>query len=575
MVKAKTKKKPKKKRRIKLDPAERKKRRIARKFKSDIRTSFVNGGFEHISTREHNINVVGRTGDIDALFVYENIIVVIEDTTSKQDHIHDHLIVKAEFFRHLNKNLGSLISTLKREFPKFRGFITRNSKYEEEEYKIKFVYCSMNNVDNKYKRRYSDICYFLDYPFLKYFLNLSRTIHKSSCYEIYKFLELDLEDIGLYSSSSTIRKYDGLLLPETSSSFPSGHKIVSFLVDPNMLLEQGYVLRSDSWRDPDCLYQRLLIKRKILSMREYLVKEKRVFVNNIIATLPTDAIIRDKDGKKIGAGKSILIKPITIEIAKRFNSIGIIDGQHRLYSYHKGIDNFDRAISVLREKQHLLITGIVYPQGITEQMKRRFEAKLFLEINDKQKRVRGDLKQLIEVIVNPNSAIAISKSVIIGLAQNGPLTGQLEVHFYDEGKIKTTSIVSYGLRHIVSLDAIHSFYKIWRGTGKANIKRNKVILSKYIEYCVKEINKLISGFKYNVPNNLWTTDKKISRVLTTTTINGLIFCLRRLIENRKTGDFSYYKNAFKKMDIDFKPDNFDFKSSHWKGLGEKLYKDCF
>lgn len=573
MVKAKAKKKRAKKR--KVDPAERKKRRTARKFKSDIRTSFKNGGFEHIPTRDHNINVIGRTGDIDALFVYENIIVVIEDTTSKQDHIRDHLLTKAEFFRHLYKNLGSLISTLKREFPKFRGFITRNSKYEKEEYKIKFVYCSMNTVEEKYKGRYKDIIYFLDYPYLQYFLNLSRTIQKSARFELLKFMELNLNDIGFQKSASEFRQYQGLLLPETASSFPKGHRLVSFLVDPNMLLEQAYVLRSDSWRDPDCLYQRLLIKRKIASMREYLVRERRVFVNNIIATLPTDASIKDVKGNTIRSVRVNSIKPVSIEIPRKFGTIGIIDGQHRLYSYHVGTDKFDKNIEKLRQKQHLLITGIVYPKDYSDHKKRRFEAKLFLEINDKQKRVKGDLKQAIEVIVNPLSAIAISKAVILGLAKDGPLSGKLEIHFYDTGKIKTTSIVSYGLRHIIGIKADNSLYKVWTGAGKKNIYKKREVLNRYIAYCVNEINILFAAFKYNVPPELWVTDKNVSRALTTTTVNGLIYCLRRLIENRRRGEFSFYQKALKKMQVDFSPEKFEYKSSHWKDLGEKIYEDCF
>ena len=269
------------------------------------------------------------------------------------------------------------------------------------------------------------------------------------------------------------------------------------------------------------------------------------------------------------------ITPISIKIPREFNSIGIIDGQHRLYAYHEANDRLDNEIGKLRERQHLLVTGIVYPSEISESKRQEFEALLFLEINDRQKRVKGDLKQAIERIINPYSAIAIAKAVVAGLASSGPLVGKLEMHFYDTRRIKTTSIVSYGMKHIVGLESEHSLFKVWRGGGKRNIRRSKSLLDKYVNYCISEINKLICGFKDALPSGMWTTDKKVSRALTTTTINGLIFCLRKLIENRKTGDYDYYKREFEKMMVDFEPEKFVYKSSNWKSLGEKIYYDCF
>jgi len=310
-------------------------------------------------------------------------------------------------------------------------------------------------------------------------------------------------------------------------------------------------------------------------MRHYLAKEKRVYTNNIIVTLPSDSSIEDENGRKIITKRATKITPVTIQIPERFNAIGIIDGQHRVYSYHEGFDDMDHTIGILRKKQHLLVTGILYPENIRQEKKQEFEAKLFLEINDKQKPVKGDLKQAIERIINPFSSIVIAKAVISRLAASGPLMGLLEVHFYDTSKIKTTSIVSYGLKHIVGLDAENSLYKIWNYKGKDKAKHQITCLKNYIDFCEEKIAAFIDGFKINIPDNLWTSDKKASRVLTTTTINGLIFCLRLLIKNNKLGNFEYYKRSFENMDIDFRANHFNYKSSHWKDLGEMLYSQCF
>jgi len=72
-----------------------------------------------------------------------------------------------------------------------------------------------------------------------------------------------------------------------------------------------------------------------------------------------------------------------------------------------------------------------------------------------------------------------------------------------------------------------------------------------------------------VPKDLWTLDRKKSRAITTTAINGVIFCLRMLLKEKKTKDLEGYMEAFKKLSIDFTPNKFKYKSSHWKALGEK------
>lgn len=548
----------------------------SRQHKTHIRTTFINCGFEHIPTRNYPIQIAGRDGDIDALFAHENIIVVVEDTSlSGQKNIKAHFEQKAQYFRHLSKNKQELLNKLRKAFPKFRGYLQRYHKYSITEFKIVFVYSSLYDIDIKYVNRNKDICTYLNYASLQYFLSLSRTIHRSARFELLKFLGFNLQDIGVQTSGSPLFEYKGLLLPEVPSGFPVGHKIVSFLVDPKMLLEASYVLRADSWLDDDCLYQRLLIKNKIKNMRKFLTGKRRVYINNIIATLPNDTVVKDEEGCQFGTTSPSKIQPVSIEFPKRFNAIGIIDGQHRIFSYHEGNDKFDSKIAPLREKQHLLVTGIIYPTSTTKPKKYRFEAELFLEINDKQKRVKGDLKQGIERIIHPSSAIAIARAVVSGLAASGPLCGKLEVHFFDRGKIKTTSIVSYGMRHIVSLDTDHSFYRKWQGQNKKSIRSKQTVLNSYIGYCTKQINQFLSAFKQHIPDELWTTDRKVSRALTTTTINGLIYCLRRLIIDDKLGNYECYERAFKKLKISFAPEKFTYKSSHWKNLGDKIYEQCF
>lgn len=559
-----------------LPPEVRAKKRIQRRFSSDIRTLFTNAGFTYVPTRDDSFQFQGRTGEIDGIFLIDNVVVIMEETTLAGDHISAHLRKKVEFFQHFAGADTDVVPFLAARFPRMQKYLNDHGYIDSRQYVVRYVYCSRYDVDEAYRRRYSSTCSLLPYPSLQYFLKLSRTIHRSARYELFKFLGIELDDI-VGPTRREFHSYRALLLPEVPSGFPNGHKLVSFLIDPQTLIERAYVLRGDSWRDQDALYQRLLVKGKIGSMREYLISERRVFVNNIIVTLPdtarftgATAVREGHDADSVADGELIL--------PRAFNTIGIIDGQHRVFAYHEGNDKYENKIALLRKRQHLLVTGIIYPKAIAPQRAREFEAKLFLEINDKQKRVRGDLKQSIERIVNPYSAIAVAKSVIERMADVGPLKGMLEVHFFDSGKIKTASIVSYGLRHIVDIHGDESLFRLWHGRGKSKVRAHsgKTELMEYVGFAATHLNLLIGGFKAAVNESLWTTDRRTSRALSTTTINGLIFCMRQLIVNDKVGnDFEYYRSRFRHMEIDFRPGLFEYKSSHWRELGKLLFKQCF
>jgi len=568
--------KKKQKKRVKLTPKEKELSRRNARFKKNINTVFTNAGFLQLPVRDNYFDLAGRQLlELDAIFIYKNLIVISEDVTRQPGkHLRDHLNNKAIIFSHIKGHQKEFVEFLENKYDKFKRH--NNGRFRPNEFKLIFIYCSYHTLEQTYKDRHKEIIY-LNYPELQYFLKLSKTINLSVKYELFKFLKLSLSNIGYSQAGDLYKRYPGFLLPDSPSGYPEGYKIVSFLIEPQALLEQSYVLRKDGWLDTDCLYQRMLIPGKIKKMREYLTTKERVFVNNIIASLPARTKLMDKNDKEIG-DKSPKKQDVTIMFPEELNTIGIIDGQHRTFSYHEGGDKYDKTIAPLRKKQHLLLTGIIHPQHTSEHQKTKFEAQLFLEINDKQTRTKADLKQAIEILINPFSSIAVSKKILLNLSKNGALAGHLEVYFFDTKKIKTSSIVSYGLKHIVKCSGDDSFYAIWIKRGKEDLikKHDKQLLDEYVKYCTKEIQIFISAFKDEMDEKgMWTLDKKVSRVLTTTTINGLIFCMRKLIKNRKLKDRDGYKKGFKKLEVKFTPNEFRYKSSHWKDLGDKIYAECF
>ena len=110
----------------------------------------------------------------------------------------------------------------------------------------------------------------------------------------------------------------------------------------------------------------------------------------------------------------------------------------------------------------------------------------------------------------------------------------------DTQKLKTTSIISYGLVPLIKLGGEDSLFKLWQESEKEKLEeaKDKKMLGDYVKFCAYEINLFLSALKCVVPKEKWTTDKKIQgRLLTTTHINGFVICLRHMVENGKTGYF--------------------------------------
>ena len=577
---AKAKKKTKKKKRQPPNPqvvAQRKQKRLVRSF-------FANLDFERIKSDGIEFTFKNRTGELDDIFVFENIVVVAEYTIG--DATSAHIAKKSILYNAIHQNQAEWISFSSTTFPGFSA-TSAISTYKPSDCKVCLCYFSTQGASDQIEQAFKYV-HFLDGTKFRYFNALSKTIHKSSRHEVFKYFGLEFKEIGaeVKNSSNSTKTFIGFVLPESYSSFPTGFKVVSFYADPNTLLTMSYVLRRDSWRDEEGMYQRVLQRGRMNQMRKYLTTEERVFVNNIIVTLPHDTKLNNpKDpGSNLDLKSLTHVESVAVAVPFRSNVIGIVDGQHRVFCYHEGSDKYEGKIKQIRDRQNLLVTGIVYPIAYSDVEKRRFEAKLFLEINDKQKRTGSELKQSIELILNPYSTVAIAKSVVHRLNNNGALKGMLQTNYFDPPNlIRTTSIVSYGLRPLLKLDGKDSLFTAWQVTSKEKLRelqkgqsdpsKQDPILESYILYCVEKVNDLlIAAKKADGPGKWKITEKAKDRHLSPTIINGLIVCLRLLVENGKVFSLATYEkklNGLGSFPFD------QYKSSHWKALGSAIYSKYF
>lgn len=568
MAIAKSRKKGKK--RKKLTPHEIEKRA----YRKEVRSVFGNSGFtrvSYISDKEFTYN--GATSDFDDVYTYENVIILIEYTVSKADKIGGHLKPKKILYDEIINDTSSFLDFYENKFPSLKE--TRSDLFDSDQCKIIILYCAKNNVKKKTQNSISRIKYF-NYPILRYFKSVAETVKHSSRFELFHYLGLSIGDIGenSISTSDSNDVYEGSILPHSHSNYPKGYKVVSFYIEPGALLERSYVLRNQGWRDELGLYQRMIVKAKINAIRKYLNIEGRVFINNIIVTLPSSTKLLDSERNTVNPEKLKKTAQGIIEIPKGYNFIGLIDGQHRVFAYHEG-GVYEDNIAKMRKRQNLLVTGIIYPPGVKSIDKTKFEANLFLEINSTQTNAKSDLKQTIGLMLKPFSSESIAKAVINRLNRMGALEDLFEKHFFDRDKIKTTSIVSYGLRPIVKLSGTDSFFSIWDSEIKDNLLNNndEDLLSDYISFCAENIDKIISSIKQNIDVSKWTTNRNVKgKVLNTTAINGIIICQRLGLEDGIIGDLEFYKKKFTKIN------SFDFsayKSSQYGQMGRDLYSKFF
>lgn len=595
MKKTLSKKSSKRKRKV-LPPEEKLRRKEQRDQMKEIREIMSRIGFTRLSGIDGKEFVYdGRTSELDDIFIYENIILLTEYTIGDP-----HILTKKIIYDKINNNTHTFIKYLldKKIFDSFNDIYDNSisDKYTINQLRVKILYCSKKSISQEHKNNVLNVIYF-DHHIVKYFKSLTGVIKLSSRYEFMDFLGIKENEWGeniLDSSIIATSCFSGHILPEEKSSFKEGYKIISFYIDAASLLKRAYVLRQEGWRKKENVgyYQRMLDSKKIVGMRRYLSTEGRVFINNIITTISEndikmyndenrqEEIVIDENGDFVGDNKRTNVTPAYVEILNKCNIIGIIDGQHRTFAYHEGDDTYENSIKRLRKIQNLLVTGIIFPKTETQENRLKFEAGLFLEINSNQKKVGQLIQQEIQMQIMPFSNIAVGKRILNMLNDHGPLANMIELYSYEKGKIKTASIVSFGLKPLIKFDQSKSdsFYSIWDNEDKIDLSekncQNYTLLDDYIKFCVKGINEILSAFKSCIKNQEWKPycAKTSSGVLTVTFINGVLNLVRLLIENNKIDGIDNYRKKLESIDeFNIK----QYKSSQYRRMGEDIYNRYF
>ena len=547
-------------------------------FKRKIRTIFCTAGFTSIPTHDIPMRLFSRTIEVDSLFIYENIWLICEDTTQKAN-ITDHLRAKNEAFGEIKTHFSEYVDKIIHKFPEKMDILT---KYDKSRIKPYFLYIPYFEIPSEIANstRFQNLI-FLQPQAQNYLYRVIKCIKRSGRYEIFRFLHITDDDIGNVSSSKNTAEIKApIIYPKDFTGSRNNMRIVSFMMSAEDLLHTCYVLRKDDWSLSRNPYQRLIEKNKIKKIRKFLELNGEAFYNNIIVALPKDICFRDSKNtyKNIDeinelSNSNFLILP------KRMNSICVIDGQHRIFAhYENDIQNEEeQKIAKLRSKLHLLVTGLIFPQNMTEEKRAKIESEIFLDINSNAKPVEPNILLHIKCLNNPLADESLAQFVIEELnnQSQSPFKNRFQTSSLDDKKIKTASIVKFALRKLVSINPANprnSLFYYWRGDKAALKKESNIAIENYVKFCASVLSQYFNAIKKHFPE-YW--ENKNSKILSVTSINGFIIAFTRQLPINGVQNFQVYEKAFQQWDFDFSKENFPYTSSQYQKFSSVILKEVF
>lgn len=194
--------------------------------------------------------------------------------------------------------------------------------------------------------------------------------------------------------------FPGQTIPELPNIVPAirgmmgRHEFYTFSVEPKILLSLAFVLHQNSAND-DLMptYQRLVKKSRLKQIRSF-VEGGGYFPNSIIVSIEAEKVQFDLAVKKTQDSSATLGH---LHLPKRYRSIYVIDGQHRLYGY---------AETEARENAVIPVVAFV-------NLPREEQIRLFMDINENQKAVPKNLRLTLEADLLWTSELRAQQSLAV------------------------------------------------------------------------------------------------------------------------------------------------------------------
>lgn len=398
------------------------------------------------------------TKQIDVIAIDDEVCLLIEcKSTGKMDYTH---------------NWKTDLESIKGIF----GGLSTELRKKYKNRKIKYIFATKNYVigDQDSKRMDDFKIANFDYEAITYYKELVNHLGSAARYQL----------LGNLFAKQKIKEMEEKI-PAIEGKM-GGLKYYSFLIEPEKLLKISYILhRSKANHKMMPTYQRLIKKDRLKSVREY-VNKGGYFPNSLIVSVDTN-----KKGLKFDLSSPKLEENNSrvghLYLPQTYQSVYVIDGQHRLYGYSD---------SKYAENNTIPVVAFL-------DLDKNDQVRMFMDINQNQKAVSKSLRNTlnIDLLWDSEDANERKLSLMLSIAQElgenpvSPLYGRV-VTGEDSISEKRCITIEY-LKDAISQSAFLNTYK----KGKNDItqhgtfdKNDNDKTSDYLFDFLKKCLKLISDF---------------------------------------------------------------------------------
>ncbi len=254
-----------------------------------------------------------------------------------------------------------------------------------------------------------------------------------------------------------------------------------------------------------------------------------------------------------------------VNVPDRYDAFIVIDGQHRLFSfsqdeYHKfeitkkdkesRLKKEDAEIKKLADELQLIVTAIYFKKPNNKIID--FSCRLFFEINTTQTRIKPEDVINLTVKLDPKNPTSKANVMLEKLNQKGALSGMIKTRFWQQDRIKITSLIRYGgIKDIFyEKSKTHKiFYNMFEKQTKIKDYVNfcYIIIENYL-YTLKEAIKEKHGKKYK---QMWSDVNLKEYYVTAAVCIGALLRLLRHFLSKEDQVFEIWKKI---TDTTFKGD---------------------
>ncbi len=359
----------------------------------------------------------------------------------------------------INGNFGGFCKEIKKNYPGR---------------KIKYIFATKNYVIGKadIDRMENFKITNFDYETITYYNELVNHLGSAARYQLLGNLFAKTPIKGM---NDTVPAIEGKM---------GGLTYYTFLIEPERLLKLAYILhRNKANHSMMPTYQRIIKRDRLKNIREF-VDKGGYFPNSLIVSIDTEnkGIRFDKITSKT---ENNLSRIGYLYLPKTYQSLYVIDGQHRLYGYSDSKYATNNSIPVVAFID----------------MKKEDQVKMFMDINENQKSVSKSLRNTLNIDLLWNSKLYAQRQEALMLDIGQSLGEDCRSPLY--GRVVTGENTSNGKRCITLeyiKDALKqsNFFNIYKknkneivsyGTfDKIDNDKTKMLFYNFLVKCIKLIS---------------------------------------------------------------------------------------